>query len=286
MMTKKISPDLIKELRDRTGIAMAKCKEALEKTGGDMELAIDHLRKTGLASAVKKEGREAKEGLIGIGETSEVYSLVEINSETDFVSQNEKFKQFLKDIASEAAAIRPSSIENFLKHKCKKDPTLTIDQYRALIVQSLGENIQIKRFLIVPKSRDISVGIYSHMGGKIVTVVEMAGGSGNEILARDIAMHVAAESPEYLSPADVPIAVKTREEEIAKSQIQGKPAPIVEKIVQGKLKSFYDLTCLLCQKYVKDNSIVIEQLLEREGKTTGKKFTIRRFARWRVGESF
>lgn len=282
-MTHKITAELIKELRERTGIGMAKCKEALEQAHGDMELAIANLRKAGLASAVKKEGREANEGLIGVGESDDAIALVEVNSETDFVTQNDKFKQFLRDIADEAAHMKPNSLENFLSKKCTKDPSLTIDGYRALLVQSLGENIQIKRVLPIYKKSDKSVGVYSHMGGKIVTVVELSGGAGNEILARDIAMHVAAESPDYLRPDDVPADVRQKEEEIAKSQVQGKPANMIEKIVQGKLKAYYDLVCLLCQKYIKDNTITVAQLLENESKTSGKKLHILKFMRWKVG---
>lgn len=274
---------MVKELRERTGVGMAKCKEALDKVGGDIEKAIDELRKAGMASAVKKEGRETKEGLIGIGESQDMIALVEVNSETDFVSQNEKFKQFLRDIASEAATLKPSSLEKFLHLKCKHDPSLTIEQYRALIVQSLGENIQIKRLKIFPKSEDISIGVYSHMGGKIVSLVEMAGGQGNEALARDIAMHVAAESPEYLELSDIPKDVLSREEEIARGQIVNKPKEIIDKIVAGKIKAYSELVCLLCQKYVKDSAVTIAQLLENASKSSGKKHSIKQFLRWHVG---
>lgn len=279
---KTVTPQMVKELRERTGVGMAKCKEALDKVGGDMEKAIDELRKAGMASAVKKEGREAKEGLVGIGESKDAIALVEINSETDFVAQNEKFKHFLRDVANEAASLKPSSVEKFLSAKCKHDPSLTIDQYRALIVQSLGENIQIKRLKVFPKSHDVSIGVYSHMGGKIVSVVELTGGQGHEALARDIAMHVAAESPEYLEPADVPHEITKREEEIALSQVKNKPKEIIDKIVGGKIKAYYDQVCLLNQKYIKDTSTTIAQLLENASKS-GKKQVIRHFLRWHVG---
>lgn len=282
-MSQKVTAEMIKELRERTGIGMTKCKEALDLAHGDMELAIANLRKAGLAQAVKKEGREANEGLIGLGETKDAIAFVEINSETDFVAQNEKFKQFLRDIANEAAALKPANLESFLGKKCTKDPSLTIDGYRALMVQSLGENIQIKRLLVVHKKPDASFGLYSHMGGKIVAFVELSGGAGNEILARDIAMHVAAESPEYLKPEDVPADIKVKEEDIAKSQVKGKPEAMIEKIIAGKLKAFYDLNCLLCQKYIKDNSLSVTQLLENESKASGKKFHILSYKRWKVG---
>jgi elongation factor Ts len=170
-----------------------------------------------------------------------------------------------------------------MQQTLRNDKNTTIDQYRAQIVQTLGENIRVKRLKILPKSNDISIGIYSHMGGKIVCIVELTGGTGNEALARDIAMHSAAESPDYLRPEDVPSDVKAREEEVAKAQIKDKPANIIEKIVEGKIKAFYDQVCLLNQKYVKDNAITIIQLLEQESKRLGKKLDIRSFLRWKVG---
>lgn len=283
-MSKTITPDMIKELRERTGVGMGKCKEALDAAGGDMERAIDILRKAGMASAVKKESRETKEGAIGSGESASAIALIELNAETDFVAQNEQFKEFLNVICKQAAETKPASLEAFLTEKSRKDPSVTIDQYRALVMQRLGENIKIKRLLIINKTADASFAVYSHMGGKIVTLVELTGGAGHEVLARDIALHVAAESPDYLKPEDVPQDVKAREEEIARDQVKGKPENIVGKIVEGKLKAFYDQVCLLCQKFVKDNTITITQLLENESKRLNKKIGLRRFVRWRVGE--
>ena len=279
-----ITPQLIKELRGRTGVGMGKCKVALEEAGGDIEKAIENLRKAGMASAVKKEGREANEGLIGIGESDSAISLVEVNSETDFVAQNEKFKQFLKDIAAEAAELKSDDLDAFMKEKCKHDTSITIDEYRALIVQSLGENIQVKRLHVIPKSADISIGVYSHMGGKIVTAVVLTGGAGNEALARDVAMHIAAEAPEYLSPEDVPEKIKEREREIGRSQVQNKPENIIEKILEGKLKAYFDQFCLLNQKYIKDNSMSITELLAKESKEAGKTLAVQSFLRWQIGD--
>lgn len=279
----KVTPEMVKKLRDRTGVGMGKCKEALDQAHGDMEKAIDILRKAGMASAVKKEGKETKEGVVGYHEGKEAIVLVEVNAETDFVTQNEKFKEFVKEIAQQAAETKPGSLEVFLNEKSRKDPTITIDQHRALVMQSLGENIKVKRLEIFRKSPQISIGLYSHMGGKIVTMVELEGGSGVEAFARDIAMHVAAESPDYLKPEEVPSDVKAREEEIARSQITGKPANIIDKIVEGKLKAFYDQVCLIGQKFVKDNTISIGDLVAKEGKRLNKPLSIRRFVRWRVG---
>lgn len=282
-MSVKVTPDMVKELRERTGVGMGKCKEALDQASGDMDKAIDILRKAGMASAVKKEGRETNEGLIGHAESADGFALVEVNAETDFVTQNDKFKQYLKDIAQEVADTKPASLEAFVNQPYRKDPSVTIDQYRTLVVQSLGENIQLKRISVVPKASDISIGVYSHMGGKIVTLVILTGGSGQESLARDIAMHVAAESPEYLSSDEVPQAVKDKEAEIARSQVQGKPANVVDKIVEGKIKAYCDEVCLLCQKYVRDNTVTVAGLLEREGKRLNKAITIKAFHRWKVG---
>jgi len=279
-----VTPQKIKELREMTGVGMGKCKEALEEAKGDLNKAVEVLRKAGMASAVKKEGREANEGLIAVGESAKAMALVEVNSETDFVAQNEKFKQFLNDLASEAAELQPASLEAFLKLKCKHDPSITIDEYRALIIQSLGENIQVKRIKLLPKSKDVSIGVYAHMGGKIMTAVVLSGGAGNEVLARDIAMHAAAECPHYIRREDVPSEIKERERDIATSQVKNKPANIVEKIVEGKVKAFYDEFCLLNQKYIKNNEITIEELLAKESKTAGKTLTVQSFLRWQIGE--
>jgi elongation factor Ts len=284
MIAVKVTPEMIKELRERTGVGMGKCKEALEQASGDMEKAIDLLRKAGMASAVKKEGRETKEGMIGHAEGKSAIGIVEVNSETDFVAQNDAFRAFVKDLALEVAETQPASVEAFLAQKYRKDPTITIDQARSLIIQKIGENIQIKKIQVLKKSPDLSIGLYSHMGGKIVTAVELSGGAGEEAFAREIAMHVAAESPDYLRPEEVPAEVRAREEEIARGQVSGKPPQIMDKIVEGKLKAFYDQVCLLGQKFVKENTISIAALVEREGKRVGKPLAIRRFFRWKVGE--
>ncbi|HAZ15252.1 MAG TPA: elongation factor Ts [Parachlamydiales bacterium] len=278
----KVTPKLVQELRERTGVGMSKCKEALDLADGDLEKAIEILRKKGMAAAVKKEGREAKEGLIGVGESGRAVALVEVSAETDFAIQNEKFKRFLNDVALEAALCQEADLAAFLKKTYSKDASLTIDAFRALAVQSIGENIQIRRLILFTKNPEISLGVYSHMRGKIVSVVELSGGSGSEELARSIAMHIAAESPDYLRPEDVPSSLREKEEEIARSQIKNKPENIVLKIVDGKLKAFYDQVCLLNQKYIKDPTLTIEQLVAAEAKRAGKPLAIRRFIRWQV----
>jgi len=283
MMTAQVTPALIKELRERTGVGMGKCKEALEEAKGNIELAIENLRKAGIAGAVKKEGRSTNEGQIISAVGSQNVAIVEVNAETDFVVKNDRFQEFLKNIVNEIAATNPTSLDAFLNQKYSKDQTLTIDQYRATVIQAIGENIQIKRLLLVPKSADRSIGIYSHLGGKIVTIVELQGSSTEEQLAKDVAMHVAAAAPEFLTPEKVPQSVIDNEREIARIQIKGKPDNIVEKIVDGKIKAYFDANCLVCQKYIKDDSKTIAEVIADQGKKNGKPLQLVNYLRWNVG---
>lgn len=288
MKHKEITADMIKELRERTGVAMGKCKEALVLAEGDMEKAIDVLRKAGMASGVKKEGRETKEGLILTGEDKHHLVIAEANAETDFVAQNDRFKHFLHDCVKQALETRPEnkarSLAEFVQQPYFKDKSITIDQYRNLVIQALGENIQLRRLETLTKHPNCSYGIYSHMGGKLVVVVEIEGAADQEGIAKEIAMHIAAENPDYLKPEEVPAHVIAREEEIARSQMQGKPANIVDKIVAGKIKAFMDQVCLISQKYVKDNTVTVQQFLDACGKKIGKSLTVRCFWRWKVGQ--
>ncbi len=281
---KEITSDMIKELRERTGVGMGKCKEALVLSEGDMEKAIDHLRKLGMAAGVKKEGRETKEGLILSAEDKQCLVLVEANVETDFVAQNDRFKHFVHDVVKQVLDTKPASLADFVNQPYFKDKSISIDQYRNLVIQALGENIQLRRIQVLHKHSNSSYGIYSHLGGKLVVVVELEGASDQDGIAKEIAMHIAAENPDYLKPEEVPAHVIAREEEIARSQVQGKPANIVDKIVQGKIKAFMDQVCLIHQKYVKDNSVTISQFLEVCSKKIGKPLSIRCFWRWNVGQ--
>lgn len=283
-MSAQITPAMIKELRERTGVGIGKCKEALEEAKGDMELAIANLRKAGMASAVKKEGRTANEGMIGVSENNDRIAIVEVNAETDFVVKNDRFQEFLKLVAEEVAKSNPSSLEVLLSTKSAKDPSLTIDELRATVVQAIGENIQVKRFITIPKVSDKSIATYSHQGGKIVTLVEITGSCDEEALAKDIAMHVAAAAPDYLSSEKVPESIIASEKDVAAGQMEGKPANMLEKIIEGKLKAFYDQVCLVNQKYIKDDSLTIEQLVNKQAKQNGKELKITNFLRWNVGQ--
>lgn len=279
----KVTAESIKQLRERTGVSMSKCKEALEHSQGDMEQAIDFLRKSGMASAVKKESREANEGLIGFSDVGSSVAIIEINSETDFVAQNDTFKDFLKDLCDEASRSNISSVDQLLSSTYSKDPSITIDQYRAIIMQTLGENIRVKRILLLAKDKDHSIGLYSHMKGKIVSAVVLEGSSAVEPLAREIAMHIAAEAPDFIKPEEVPAAVRAREEEVARGQIQGKPENMIAKIVEGKIKAFYDQVCLLSQKFIKDNALTVSEVVEREAKKIDKPLSVKSFIRWKIG---
>ncbi len=280
----EITAKMIKELRTRTGIGMGKCKEALQEANGDISLAIDNLRKSGMASAVKKEGRETNEGVICIAENGKSTALVEVNAETDFVVKNERFQEFATNLAEEICSLQSTSIDEFLTQAYSKEPSLTIDQYRATIVQGLGENIQVRRIELFPKKENATLVVYSHGGGELVTLVEIEGASDEEELAKDIAMHIAAEAPEYLSSNEVPERVIEHEREIAQAQVKGKPENILNKILEGKLKAYFNQVCLLNQKFVKNPDLTIQQLVDQRGKDSGKQLVVSQFLRWKVGE--
>jgi elongation factor Ts len=280
-MAVEITSDMIKTLRERTGVGMAKCKQALDAASGDMEKAIDILRKEGAASAVKKSTRETNEGIIAARENSKAIAIIEVNAETDFVVKNEKFTSFVSGLVEDALQKEPSSLQEFLSQKAKSGKTH--EELRVELVQTIGENIQIKRIRILQKSSKCSYAVYTHLGGKIVTCVEIAGSASVGALAKDIAMHVAADSPEYLKAEEIPVEIITREKDIAMSQLAGKPAAMIDKILTGKLKAFADQVCLLGQKYIKDTSLSIEQLLAAEGKKVGATLEIVKFLRWEVG---
>ncbi len=285
MAQQQVTAALIKELRDRTGVGMGKCKEALEAAQGDINEAINNLRKAGLASAVKKEGRTTNEGMIGTAETAKGIGLVEVNSETDFVARNERFQKFVAEVAKEVANFSLSDIEAIAEHSFEVDGhKQTVEQYRGGLVQVIGENIQLKRAKCFPKQADRSIGVYSHLGGKIVTVVEIIGGQGEEALAKDIAMHVAAASPDYLSKDEIPSDIISREREIAVDQAKDKPANIIDKIVDSKLNAFFDAVCLDRQKFIKDDQLTITELVAQRAKATGKSLKLVRFMRWNLGQ--
>lgn len=275
-----ITPQLIKSLRERTGIGMAKCKQALEAANGDIEQAIADLRKAGMASAVKKEGREAKEGTIGIATQGPRIALVEVNSETDFVVKNDSFQKFVNDLATLAVKTQPKNLEAFLAQASEQESGITVDEWRLTKIQEIGENIQIRRLAIFEGSDALSVGVYSHMGGKIATVVEITGSGDQQKLAEQVAMHVAAASPEYTTSEEVPADVIAHEKDIARAQMKGKPESMIEKILEGKMNAFYTQVCLDAQPFIKDDKMTVGELVAKEG----KELKLKSFIRWQVGQ--
>jgi elongation factor Ts len=278
-----VTPALVKELREKTGVGMAKCKEALDQAHGDMEEAIAILRKAGMMSAAKKEGRSTKEGTVVSFQTNDVVAIAEVNAETDFVVKNDRFQEFCNNIVQEVALKHPATLEEFVQQPYSKDPHITIDQYRSLLIQTIGENIQIRRIAVFDKNKDQSVGIYSHLGGKILTVVVLEG-AGEEPLAKEVAMHVAAAFPQYVSPEEIPQEVIKMEKDIAAEQVKGKPENIIEKILQGKLNAFYDQCCLTRQKYIRDDSMSVSEYVKKQGSAHGKDVRVLSFLRWMAGK--
>lgn len=277
------TPALIKELRERTGVGMGACKDALTATNGNIDEAIEWLRKKGMASAVKKEGRVTNEGMIVSAKENNAIAIVEANAETDFVVRNERFQEFVKHTAQDAAKNHVASLEALMALPYSKESNVTVDQQRATLVQAIGENIQVRRVKLFNLDPQTSVGVYSHQNGKLLTAIVIKGSADEEDFAREIAMHTAAAAPEFLNPEEVPADLIQKEKEIAASQMQGKPANIIDKIVDGKLSAFYDAICLLRQKYIKDDSKTIQQLVEERAKQTGKPLQVVSFIRWNVG---
>ncbi len=279
-----VTAELVKQLRERTGVGLAKCKAALDESGGNIEKAIEQLRKAGVASAVKKESRETKEGRVEFFETPETVAVAELNAETDFVVNNDRFRQFHKQVVELLAKVKAPSVADFLQVAMPKELSKTLDEFRKELISVLGENIIISRIATVEKKPNHSVGIYSHMNGKIFVLVELEGCSTQSDFAKEIAMHIAAEAPDFLRMEDVPAELCEKEKEIAMSQApKDRPPQVLEKIIQGKIKGFYDQVCLLNQKYIKDNAITITELLAKKSKEIGKPLTIVKFIRFQAG---
>ncbi|MBB65353.1 MAG: elongation factor Ts [Waddliaceae bacterium] len=283
-MAEKVSLTMVKELRERTGLGMAKCKRALEEANGDIDAALKSLNKQGIATAAKKEGREANEGMIASAESNTALSLVEVSAETDFVVKNEQFRSFVQDIAEEVASTSPSSLEEFMQQKLSKNPEQTIEEYRASMVATIGENIQVRRILVIPKTAESSFGVYSHLGGKIVSTVEIAGANDEEALARSIAIHAAAMAPQFMKPEEIPAEIIEKEREAASEVASKAPPAHVDKIIDAKLNIFYNGICLLRQPFVQDEDVTVAELVEKQAKDTGKTLELKGFTRWAAGQ--
>lgn len=249
-----ITAALVKELRERTGAGMLDCKKALEANDGDIEKAIDYLREKGIAKAVKKAGRIAAEGLIfdAVSADHKKAVILEFNSETDFVAKNVEFKEFGKKLVDLVIVKNIATLEELNETEIEAGKTVAVALTE--LIAKIGENMNLRRLTVV-NAKDGFVETYSHLGGKLGVIVEMSGTASdtNLVKAKDIAMHVAAMDPKYLSADQVTTTDLEHEKEIARKQLEeeGKPAQIIEKILIGKMNKFYEENCLVDQIFVK-----------------------------------
>ena len=257
----EITASLVKELRERSGAGMMECKKALSENGGNIDAAMEYLRKTGLAKADKKADRVAAEGRIASAQDGGNAVLVEINSETDFVAKDENFVAFTGKVATAALSSGAADAEAL---KSVSVDGATVEEARAALVAKVGENVQVRRLARVAGSNNVAA--YVH-GGRIGVLVELKGGS--EDLARGIAMHIAAMNPSYLNPSQVPAEIVAKEKEIALAQMndkdKAKPAEIQEKMIAGKINKILSEMCLTGQAYVLDTNLTVEAAAKKEG---------------------
>ncbi len=269
----------VKALRDRSGAGMMDCKKALIDADGDMEKAAELLRERGIAKAIKKESRIAAEGAVGAYIDGKLGVLVEINCESDFVANGEKFKSIVATVAKTIAVNKPETLEALSECDIGGESVKTYITSQTAVI---GEKISIRRFQIYETEGKIET--YIHMGGKVGVMVDANPYTdGSEETLHDIALQIAASKPGYVTPQEVPQEVLDKEKEIMLVQMQNdeknknKPKEILEKIVSGKMGKFYTDNCLVKQPFVKDDSQIIENVI-------GKKFTVARFTRWEMGE--
>jgi elongation factor Ts len=288
-MTNKISADMVKELREKTGAGMMDCKSALNETSGDMEAAVDWLRKKGLAKAAKKAGRVAAEGLIGTAISGTKGAVVEVNSETDFVARNDLFQGLVKMIAQVALDVG-SDLEAVKAHKVGGVP---VADALADTIAKIGENMSLRRVAVLSVGQGV-VASYMHNSvgdglGKIGVLVGLeSSGKADELgtLGRMVAMHVAASNPQAVEPSGLDPALVARERDVLadKYRAQGKPDNVIAKIVDSGLKTFYKEVCLLDQEYIHDSGKSVAQALkEAEGKIGGP-IKVAGFVRFALGE--
>lgn len=282
----EISASAVKALRDRTGAGMMDCKKALQETDGDEEAAIDLLRKQGAAKAAKRADREADEGTVQIAGDESSLAMVEATSETDFVARNDQFVAFASraaEVAREARDLPEGEVRSGDELLDRPDDEPLRKELNGLRAK-IGENLQLRRWVRWEPGDGAAVGRYIHFGSKIGVLVELAGADdveGAGALARDVAMHIAAADPEGIAPEDIPEEVRERERKVLREQAEeeGKPPEIVEKIVEGRMRKFFEENTLLRQAYVKDPDVSVEELLEEEAPG----LTVRRFQRFEVG---
>jgi len=266
-----ITADSVKQLRERTGAGMMECKKALVETQGDLDAAAELMRKTGLAKADKKATRVAAEGTVVAERSGNNAVLVEVNCETDFVARGDEFLHFARDVAKAALAHSPGSLEALL---ASKSAAGSVDDERRALIAKIGENISVRRFEKLTATG--ALGTYIH-GGRIGSLVALEG--GDEALARDLAMHVAAVNPAYIDAGEVPAAILDKEREILAEQTKGekKPPDIIAKMVEGRLRKYLAEITLMGQPFVKDPETTVEKLVKKAGAKVVK------FVRYEVG---
>ena len=273
----QITAKMVKELRERTGAGMMDCKKALTETGGDLDAAAEHMRKTGLAKADKKASRVAAEGVVAIKVADDGGSavMVEVNCETDFVSRGDEFAGFADGIAEVVMATAPTDIAALSAAPLASG--LSVEQTRLELIARLGENMSVRRFVSVDTTGDGIVGLYRH-GNRIGVLVHITGGDMD--LAKDLAMHIAASRPSVISQDEVAADLVAKEKEIFSAQAaeSGKPPEIIEKMVVGRIRKFLDEQSLLGQPFVKDPGVKVGKLLKSKGAE------VVRFERMEVGE--
>ena len=269
-----ITAAMVKELREKTSAGMMDCKKALVETNGDMSAAIDWLRERGIAKAAKKSDRVAAEGLCSVAIEGNTAFIFELNSETDFVAKNEQFLTLLDKLGKILVANKPATVEEALAIEVEGT---TVDGMLIEATSTIGEKITLRRLTVVEKADNEFFGSYLHMGGRIaaLTVVE-----GKEEVAKDAAMHAAAINPQYLTVEQVPAEVVAKEREILTQEAlnEGKPANIVEKMVEGRIRKFLADVCMLEQPFVKDGDVTVAKFAANNGST------IKSFIRLEVGE--
>ncbi len=284
-----ITSEMVKTLREKTGCGMMDCKRALEETSGDMEKAIDVLRKKGLATAAKKADRVAAEGTVRsyLDEANGIGVLIEINCETDFVAKNSDFQNFVSDIAFHVAKSAPKNVDELLSQKYIKSPEKTVNDILKETIAKFGENTVINRFV-----RYESKGIleaYIHLNGKIGVLVEIETNLDNSLvksLSRDIALQIAASRPICINREQVPQEMLEREKNLLKEQAlaEGKPEKIIEKMVEGRLQKFYAEVCLLDQPFIRDQEKKVSDVIKEASSKLGGNIIVKRFDRYQVGE--
>lgn len=287
-----ITASLVKELREKTNVGMMECKKALQETDGDIDAAVKYLRERGIMKATSKADREASEGIIAARLSADGKSgvLIEVNCETDFVSRNEGFVKFVDEIADAVAASGAKNLEEAL---AVKHGDLTIEDFVKAKVLELGENIRLRKFERFDLADHGTIAQYIHMGGKVGVLLEVtAANSGTAVkeefrdLVKDVTLHIAAAAPKGLAREDIAESLVEAEKDIFRAQLasEGKPAEMIEKIIQGKIGRFFAESCLLEQAFVKDPDTTIKKLVETKGKEVGDTLVVKRFVRFGLGE--